>query len=561
MYLGLGKTLFNSSVSLIDNQGIDSLEHILTERITRKKANGAWPEQALEYFLQNDRCKNILSICENRDVKKPAEVELDYNKLFPFFEYLKKKNLHSYSSHFNGNIKYLTHHYCHALAATIMSPYEKCLILVMDGAGSNSKDFDDSSENSFVKMIDSHEESTVYSLDQGRLHCLEKNWQSFEQSEKYPEHFYSEGLGTAYEKVAEYVFKSKRASGKVMGLAPFGKRTPYSTSREFLNNLNWSNAFEGGSKSHWQNHDSMKIFEDLSASIQGYFEAHVMSYLKKLRVKYPTYNNIILMGGCALNCSTNILLYKSKTFDSIYVPPFPGDESIGIGCAAFGLLNSLNYKWSSLPFEKQHGYFGPINSAPESCLSLKEKFSEFNVKFEENIEKATAKIIADGQVVAWFQGRSESGPRSLGNRSILARADKKGLKDYLNENIKFREAFRPYGCSVPFEYGHVYFDVDEGFDNPYMSFATKVRPAFKELLQEVSHIDGTSRMQSVRVGQNERFYNLINEVGKLTGVFCLLNTSLNIMGEPIVETIDDAYNFLKNGKVNFLVVGNFIISK
>jgi carbamoyltransferase len=163
--------------------------------------------------------------------------------------------------------------------------------------------------------------------------------------------------------------------------------------------------------------------------------------------------------------------------------------------------------------------------------------------------------------VAWFQGRSESGPRALGNRSILARPDVTGLKDKLNKSIKFRESFRPYGCSVIQEKAHLYFDIDQNFNNPYMSFAIKVREEHKELLKEVSHIDGTSRMQTVKIGQNEKFYRLLERFGEKSGLPCLLNTSLNVMDEPIVETIQDVRRFMENTPTDYLVINDFLIKR
>jgi carbamoyltransferase len=169
--------------------------------------------------------------------------------------------------------------------------------------------------------------------------------------------------------------------------------------------------------------------------------------------------------------------------------------------------------------------------------------------------------LAKGLVVAWFQGRSESGPRALGNRSILANPMVAGLKDRLNAEIKFREDFRPYGCSVLQECAHEYFEVEKGFNNPYMSFAVKTRENQRRRLSQVTHIDGSSRMQTVGKAQNPLFYELIKAFGEKTGLNCLLNTSLNIMGEPIVETAEDARKFLLATPVDGMAIGRFYIQK
>jgi carbamoyltransferase len=244
------------------------------------------------------------------------------------------------------------------------------------------------------------------------------------------------------------------------------------------------------------------------------------------------------------------------------VPAFPGDECIGFGVASFLKYVVGNESYQILPFENQHAYFGPLSSVPKRS-EIEKTFSsaEYLIQYSENIESETAKKLADGKIIAWFQGRSESGPRALGNRSILVRPDRSEIKNYLNANIKFREAFRPYGCSVLWEKSHEYFDIEQGFNNPYMSYAIKVREAYKDILKDVSHVDGTSRMQTVRTGQNEKFHKLILEFGKITNLYCLLNTSLNVMDEPILETVEDAKKFIDQSDVDFLVIDNFMIKR
>lgn len=561
--LGLGKTLFNSSVSTISNIGGKSeIELLLSERLTRQKASGVWPEQALTTLLKNNTLENSL-IAENRDVILPKNIEEYLNKAYPFFEYLKLKNLSKYSAHFNENIKYITHHLCHASAAQLMSPYEKALILVIDGAGSNAKDFStEHKEITFVpKNANSHdylEESSVYCLDQGQIKCLEKNWQSFVKNSQADNHWFSHGLGTLYEKSAEYIFNDKRAAGKVMGLAAFGQAFEIIDRILFLESLNWSIGFKGAGKSHWEGSNHFNTYANVAASVQKHFEKSLMSIIYELKTKYPSYENLILMGGCALNCTTNMKIFNTGIYKSIYVPPFPGDESIGLGAASYLYHIIQNNPWRIRDWDEQNGYFGSPLSIPTEEEILNE-FKGFEITKPDSIEKFTAEEISKFKVVGWCQGRSETGPRALGNRSILARVDRPGLKNYLNTKIKMRENFRPYGCSILFEEAHKYFNVPQGFENPFMSFAVKTHPQFIKTLEEVTHYDGTSRMQTVRTGQNFRFYKLIKEVGVLTGIPCVLNTSLNVMGEPIVETVKDAKRFLTTTPVDGLAIGDLYI--
>ena len=564
-FIGLGKTLFNSSVGFIAERetGLD-IELILSERLLRQKASGAWPEKALEN-LRSRQPLVSMSIGENRDVHHPRVIEEFLNSKYPFFEHLKRKELAAFSSWLNPKVQWIPHHRCHAMAATLMSPFDKALIVVMDGAGSAAADFSDSDSE---KKIDSNpdpkgkrplEECSVYLMDQGRLQCVYKNWQNFFESKNHGPHQFSEGLGSIYEKIAEFIFGDKRAAGKVMGLAAFGQPSPIRIRSEFLETLDWNYAFQGKGKADWENSGNFSLYANVAASIQQHFEDSVLGLVESLHKKYPEYRNLILTGGCALNCTTNMKIFNKKFFDGIYVPPFPGDESIGLGAASY-LFYQSGRPWEKRDWEIQHGYFGSPQSVPTD-LEIEETFKGFHIVRPPSIAEYTAQKLADGSVVGWFQGRSETGPRALGNRSILARADRKGIKDHLNHSIKMREDFRPYGSSVLFEKAHEYFEIPVGFENPFMSFAVQTRPEYLEKMREINHYDKTSRMQTVRQTQNPLFHELIRNVGVKTGLFCVLNTSLNVMGEPIVENVEDAKRFLVNTPVDALAIGPYYITR
>jgi carbamoyltransferase len=216
--------------------------------------------------------------------------------------------------------------------------------------------------------------------------------------------------------------------------------------------------------------------------------------------------------------------------------------------------------WKPFQRDLQTSFLGPKSSVPTE-EKIRNVFSQYKLSVESEIHKKVASEIADGKIVAWFQGRSECGPRSLGHRSILARPDRTDLKNYLNSHIKFRENFRPYGCTCIWEKAHEIFNVPAGFENPFMSFAVPVNEKWKQKLQHVTHVDGTSRMQTLHESQEPLFYKLLLEVEKLTGLPLVLNTSLNIMGEPILETIEDAERFFKDSAVDGLCIGNVWITK
>ncbi len=163
--------------------------------------------------------------------------------------------------------------------------------------------------------------------------------------------------------------------------------------------------------------------------------------------------------------------------------------------------------------------------------------------------------------MACFQGRSEPGSRALGNRSILAMPSISGMKSHLNNEIKFRESFRPYGCSLLQEDASTYFQVDSNFHSPFMGFALPVIPKWHDVFREVMHVDGTTRLQTVTSGQNRRYYELLKSLKKECGHSVVLNTSLNIMGRPILETVQDALDFFNSSEIKFLAIGNFLIQR
>jgi carbamoyltransferase len=543
LFLGIGKTKYNSSACLLDEE-LNTTTIWLTERLNRKKSSGEWPHKALinaEKIIEDKKVERA----DNRDFSTPEEFENFYDQKFPFYEFLENNKLKDNVKKFNPNLKSAHHHEAHAYAALAMSPFEKSILIVWDGAGSATH------------LEDHYEEYTVYLQNFGLLEQVESRSAKYIKSTNI-----SESLGLFYETISKFIFNNQTSAGKVMGLAPFGKPLPIINRVDFQENLDWKKAFQGNNKSDWESSDHYEYYCDLAATAQMELEKEFSTLLLNLKNKYVEYENLIIAGGCALNCTNNAKILNSHLFKKIYIPPFPGDDGIGFGLAHLLRLKNSPEKWHALPPQNQISYLGPI----DSLLSSEEvilKLSDSKINYSECVDlvKSATLDIVNGCIVGWFQGRSECGPRALGNRSILARPDIAGLKSFLNDHLKFRENFRPYGCSTLFEYANNYFEIPIAFDNPFMSFAIQTKKNYLEKLKEVTHIDGTSRMQTVRIEQNELFYNLIKSVGDINNLYCLLNTSLNIMGQPIVESVDDAINFFLNSKIKVMYIGNFRLSR
>jgi carbamoyltransferase len=443
-----------------------------------------------------------------------------------------------------------------------MSPFEKCFIVVIDGAGSQYEHVKEKAliERGYVKGQKNFEQYSVYLMDQGSVKPILKSWQQFEQLDNSPLSI-SQSIGIFYETLSAYIFNSKTSAGKVMGLADFGTPLEVRDRVEFLKSLDWKRAFKDKTKQAWENSPHLDYYKDLAATAQSEYERHVSTVLNEIKNLDDTVENLILVGGSALNCTHNMKVVQERVFKNVYIPPFPGDEGIGFGIAHYLLYKDYPQAWAVCTEGQQVSYLGSISSLPLrddiiKIFSKNYKVTDIGTDYSKVIE-----LLTQEKIIAWYQGRSECGPRALGNRSILAKVDRKDLKNYLNSKIKFRESFRPYACSCIFEKMGEYFDIPENFDNSFMSFSVRVKDKYHDIFREVAHVDMTSRMQSVKECQNPNYYKLIKDYGDKHGVYALLNTSLNVMGEPIVETCHDMLNFMENTPVDAAVIEGMLIER
>ncbi|WP_372654774.1 carbamoyltransferase C-terminal domain-containing protein [Halobacteriovorax sp.] len=546
--IGVSKTLHNSSCAHLDGS---KLQVLITERFNKKKYSGEWPWRTLEIGTKPSK---DIKVAECRDVITSKRFEFALEKHSPFSEFIEAKGLSEFKS--TEKTYSLSHHYAHALAGVSFSDVDDAIICVIDGAGSNSENFPElislSSEEPFIPNEKSYEGISFYSYKNNELKCLGKKFFNFYKLDK-TNRVVSSSLGMLFEYVSEIIFNSKHDSGKVMGLSAFGIAEEYSSIEDFLKSMDWSKAYAGNSKESWEESIHLEYYQNLAASAQKIFEEKIYEEIESYSGKS---GNLILVGGAAMNCVNNMKLVERKIFEKIIVPPCPGDDGISIGLVQY--LNFINKKKF---FKISSPYLGrDIVYTNEE--KVREAFKEYKVEnLGTEVISFTASKLAKGDVLGWFQGRSEIGARALGNRSIIARVDKDNLKSYLNEKIKFRESFRPYACSCLQEYSNEYFDIKEDFMSPYMSFTIPIKKEWKNTFKEVLHCDGTSRAQFVTPSINSRYYDLIKAVGDKTGTYSVLNTSLNVMGQPIVEDLDDLLLFFKTSNVDGLVVGDFFVSK
>lgn len=559
-YIGLGKTLYSSSICTLSHgkTGLPEPEIYLSERFDRVKNSGKSPVFLAGHL--NISPAEEMEIAESSDVAEATQKENILNENFPFYELIKARGLTSFSANFNPDLRTIGHHHAHAAAAVLRSPFSKAMVFVLDGAGSSVRTLKKIGAEIALaekESDDSYEHLSVYLFDQGELTPVKKEFMKFDQNSEI------KSLGTSpgifYENISKYIFNSQTDPGKVMGLAAFSNAEAVTDFLSFQKSLDWNKSFKGKTKTDWENHPEKQNYIRIAAIAQASFEKFYLSKLSVLRAEYPEYDCLILTGGCALNCTANWKLQEKNLFREIYVAPNPGDESIGLGCASALWLEENKSQWKTYPWERQNSFLG--KNIDLKAHDLTKLFSAYQVTICDDISLNAAEAIARGEIIAWFQGRSECGPRALGHRSILARPDRVDLKNYLNEKIKFRESFRPYGCTVLAQDAGKYFNVPVNFHNPFMSFAIPVKEEWKKLLTHVTHVDNTSRMQTLESSQDNLFYQLLEKVKKLTGHGVVLNTSLNVMNEPILETAEDALRFFQVSEVDALFIGQCMIRK
>jgi carbamoyltransferase len=373
------------------------------------------------------------------------------------------------------------------------------------------------------------------------------------------------GLGALYSRASTYIFSDWNKCGELMGLAPYGRPQHFKPLMHMKDGVlhvpDWTEELDKpwvpDREPDWEKSPSMQHWKDMAWQVQDDTESVLLERASWLRQATGA-KNLCIAGGVALNCVANGRIAREAGFDKVWVQPAAGDDGIAIGCAYYGHLAILKRKRA---FVMEHAYLGvdykdeEVREAARSWLIRSETLNTAG----KDICRETARLLAEGNVFGWFQGRSEFGPRALGNRSILADPRKAEMKDKLNSRVKHRQAFRPFAPIVLAERAREIFEGDQ--ESPFMLLAMGVRPEWRSRVPAIVHVDGTARVQTVRRETNARLYALLEEFDALTGVPVLVNTSFNIRGEPVVESPRDALNcFLATG-IDYLALHDMLIAK
>ena len=432
------------------------------------------------------------------------------------------------------------HHDSHA-AMFFASPFEEALVLVMDGYG------DDASSSAYV----------------GRGNRLERNWSTGV--------FNSAGL--VYTFVTEHLgFAGFGDEGKVMALAAFGDDTYVERFRDVIRptpdggyavNMAYF-SYDAFGQLRPMRRKFIDTFgvprapyepitdqhRDLAFALQAVTEEVILHVVRALLRKFPQ-RELCMTGGVALNCVANGKVLEHTDVRRIWVPPCASDTGAPLGSTLWHYHQNLGHRRD---FELTHPFYGQAYGEDQIQRALQAAGLRYRRLGEAQLLRRVAQDLADGKVVGWFQGRFEMGPRALGNRSILADPRRPDMRDVLNAKVKRREWFRPFAPAVLLERSREYFEIDQ--PDPFMTLAPRVRAEKRGVIPAAVHVDGTARIQTVERAANPRYYGLIEEFGRLTGVPVLLNTSFN-RKEPIVARPEEAIACYLRSGMDVLVLGDF----
>ena len=589
--LGISAFYHDSAAAIIvDGKIIGAAQE---ERFTRKKHDASYPKNAINYVLKEAGLKlndiNHVVFYEKPFLKFERLLETyvgfspsgfkSFSMSMPLWlsEKLFQKKMLFYAlkeqdNNFNDikKINFSEHHLSHAASAFFSSPYEEAIILTLDGVGEWATTTVSLGKNNKINILK-------------ELH-------------------FPHSLGLLYSAFTYFLgFKVNSGEYKVMGLAPYGeprfkdiilsKLIDVKEDGSFRLNMDYFNYATGLTMTNKKfaklfnmerrepENKLSQIHMDMAASIQAVTEEIVLKITRFLSKEFKL-QNLCMAGGVALNCVANGKILKEGLFKNIWIQPASGDAGGALGAAQAFYYQELDNKRKILKTDSMNGsYLGPKFSDDQVEDELKSCGANFKKLTLDQVIKDTAKALSEEKAVGWFQGRMEFGPRSLGNRSIIADSRSEKMQKNLNLKVKYRENFRPFAPAVLFEKVSEWFEINS--ESPYMLLVAEVKKSKQLQMTEqqkslfgidklnikrssipsVTHVDYSARIQTVHKETNPIFHKLIEEFEKITDCPVLVNTSFNVRGEPIVCSVADAFNCFMGTDLDILVCNNFILYK
>ena len=535
MLIGIGGELHDSNIAVLDGQGSIKLA-INEERLTRTKKEGRFPYYTLD--LVDDKTGNFIiatnSLNEAISQLSSQIIIVDSNIAF-------LKRLKFYDDELGNIVGHVGHHESHAASAYYTSGFNEATVITMDGG------------SLFEPWC-----TTIYEGKQSKLHLVDRSSVCFTDY-----YFFSTAL---------LGFKPNRHEGKITGLAAHGKVNHQIV--DFFENNRQSRQSLASKIVRWENFDQkhhtprlivnkrlIKQYrdkfehisdQDVAATVQQYTEDLVTEYIQK-NIEHISCKNICLAGGLFGNVKLNQKI-KELGFRNIFIHPAMGDEGLALGA----VLAYLGQTGQTTPRRLENVFLGLSYSNDNIKETLERNSLDYCVM--EKPEETIAHLLAQGNVVARFDGKMEYGPRALGNRSILYQTTDVSVNDWLNKKLK-RTEFMPFAPATLVEYASDYYCDIEGADYTaqFMTITFDCTNLMKKVSPGVVHIDGTARPQLVTQDGNPSFHKIISEYHKITGIPSVINTSFNNHGEPIVCSPQDAVNSFLNGKLDYLAIGDFLV--
>ena len=578
----------NSGVCLLkDGELVFSLEE---ERLSRAKYDGG-PFATMVKILDYTDKLDYLVIAHTQPLQEAGRVDFSGDDVYTGLA-RKLGLIDRHSDNYNHpQVIDLssTHHKLHASCAFYRSGFESAVALVVDGAGTfipinvgNKQEMTWELESIFSCKYPANFK-TLYKHQGGRGPWGNAKFSEF-SSERENEQGTHEliiddtaGITKAYEAVTQYCGWPPIEAGKTMGLFPYGK--PNDKIPTIYNDGNggmWKTAdrnviiptYPNGAVVNEGRYEFLKTPEefddltllenrrDIAYAIQTESQQMVLDLIRKA-VDMSGNKNVVISGGYGLNCVANYWYLEQLKDEGInlFVEPVSNDAGTAIGAAL--MVYHKKTEDAIIRSRIENLYTGPqYMYSIEEIIATSEKYQA--TKLSHADEKDIVKLITEKNIVALFQGRSEAGPRALGNRSILYDPRDPNGKDHVN-TIKRREYFRPFAGSILAEHVHDWFDLRGMDDSPFMMYAVNCRDGVEEKIPAIIHVDGTCRIQTVTQEQNNHYYNLILEFYNQTGCPIIFNTSFNLGGEPLVETLDDALRTLTNSKIEYLYLPEYSV--
>lgn len=521
---------------------------ISEERLSRIKYDGNFPFKSINYCLSIGNIEEhdidlicVPSMCIDMFYKQVNDniLHQKLNEIFP-----------------NAKIKIVSHHLSHAASAIFSSDFNEGSFLTLDGAG--------------TKIYDPYKLRDI---------LVETNTTGyFNKSQNilrlYPGLNSTNCFGDYYRRYANVIYTKKThikneenneslrdsISGKIMGLSAYGNWKNHDW-KDYQLSTDYDLPFimfkeMCGDKNIFDDTYNFKSPEDMSAILQKNFENALLDYLKELKKKTYLTNNVCFAGGCFLNVLANSLIKGSNLFDSIHIPPYTNDSGLHFGAACYGAFQNKE----KITLTNNLALVGKEYTNDEILMGLKNYSLEYT-KYEsfDKLCEITASYIHQNKIIGWFQNRSEFGPRALGARSLLMSPTLKENKDIMNVRVKHREEWRPFAGIILDEYFSEYFN--ENYTSDYMLYSFTVKDDKINHLEAITHVDKTCRAQTVNEKLNPQITALLKKYKKVSGIPILMNTSFNDNGDPIVESPKDAISAFLNMDIDYLVIGNYIVSK